>query len=87
VDGMPLLLAPDQWAGSSSGIYFIDGEDSPATLKIFDAASRRIQRVARLRSPLWGWGSGLNVSNDGHIVLYDETDQQTGDIMLVEGFR
>jgi len=87
VEGMPLLIATDQWAPSRNGIYFIDPDESPAVLQMFNPDSRRIQRVANLRSQQQSWGTGLNVSEDGRIILYVETGEPASDIMIVKGFR
>ena len=87
LEGMPSLVSGDHWTPSKNGIYFIDGAADPATLNLFDPTNRRITRVATLSGYPGGWGPGLNVSNDGHTVLYGQGDGFEGDIMLIEGFR
>jgi len=52
-----------------------------------DPNNRHITRVAALSGLFWGWGPGLNVSNEGHTVLYGKGDGEAADIMLIEGFR
>jgi Tol biopolymer transport system component/DNA-binding winged helix-turn-helix (wHTH) protein len=87
LEGMPTLVSGDHWTPSKHGIYFIDGAADPATLNLFDPKNRHITRVAALSGLFWGWGPGLNVSNDGHTVLYGKGDGVAADIMLIEGFR
>ncbi len=87
LEGMPTLVSGDHWTPSKHGIYFIDGAADPATLNLFDPNNRHITRVAALSGLFWGWGPGLNVSNDGHTVLYGKGDGATADIMLIEGFH
>jgi Tol biopolymer transport system component len=87
LEGMPTLVSGDHWTPSKHGIYFIDGAADPATLNLFDPNNRHITRVAALSGLFDGWGPGLNVSNDGHTVLYAKGDGGAADIMLIEGFR
>lgn len=87
LDGMPSLVGGSHWTPSRSGIYFIDGDDSPATLNLFDPATRHIARVFTFSGSPQGWGTGLNVSADGRTVLYSEPNGFDGDIMLVENFH
>jgi len=87
LEGMPALVSGDHWTPSKHGIYFIDGAADPATLNLFDPNNRHITRVAALSGRFWGWGPGLNVSSDGHTVLYGKGDGAAADIMLIEGFH
>jgi WD40-like Beta Propeller Repeat len=64
-----------------------DGAAHPATLNLFDPNNRHVTRVAALSGLFWGWGPGLNISYDGHTVLYGKDDGEAADIMLIEGFR
>jgi len=87
LEDMPTLAEADQFAPSRNGVYFLDTTTNPTMIKLFDPDGRTIQRVAALRGEVVGWGSGLNVSNDGRTLLYGRKDEGGSDIMLVEGFR
>jgi Tol biopolymer transport system component/DNA-binding winged helix-turn-helix (wHTH) protein len=87
LDGMPSPVAGDHWTPSKNGIYFINGDDSPATLNLFDPATRRIAQISTVSGNPQGWGLGLNVSSDGHSLLYSEQGELAGNIMLVENFH
>jgi Tol biopolymer transport system component len=67
---------------TSKGVYFRPDADAKA-IQFFDAATGKISSIAALDKPL----SGLCVSPDDAYVLWAQTDRDSMDLMLVDGFR
>jgi Tol biopolymer transport system component len=82
-------IRPRQWALAQNGIYFVPkNEIHRPLLKFFSFTGGQITPIARLeKDAVTGPYSGLAVSPDGHWLLCPLTEQDTGDIMLVENFR
>jgi Tol biopolymer transport system component/DNA-binding winged helix-turn-helix (wHTH) protein len=88
-----LVLAPPAapdgwfWTVSQKGLYFVSTADrSQVTLKLYNFASRRADRLANLEKSPWG-GAGLAVSPDGLTILYSQVDAMGSDVMVVENYR
>ncbi len=76
------------WALAPGGVYFVDTQTKlHATLKYFDAATKRINKITAMEKNPSCCGQGLAVSPDGHTILYSQEDSVTTDLMLVENFR
>ena len=87
------LVIPEEitdlyWARASGGVYFVDTQTKPhATLKYFDAATKRISKITAMEKKPSCCGQGLAVSPDGRTILYSQEDSVTTDLILVENFR
>ena len=73
------------WAGTSSGIYFLKfAKSRHGTIEFLDFATHKIL-------PLWtlenepGWG--LSISRDGKSIVYIQDEYAESSIMLVTNFR
>ena len=76
------------WAPGKDGIYFIDTDTKPrAVLKFYSLATRQITLVTTLEKSPWSGDPALAVSPDGRSILYDQEDNVSSDIFLVENFR
>jgi eukaryotic-like serine/threonine-protein kinase len=79
---LPCLYSIDTFAITKTGIYFAcRTANNDASIEFMSLSPRRIQRIARIRSPL---GSGLAVSPDGRSLLYVQADQSGSDLILVD---
>jgi Tol biopolymer transport system component/DNA-binding winged helix-turn-helix (wHTH) protein len=72
------------WALGKNGIYFIpESPESSPSIDYFDFSTRQIQHVAALNGyPFW-----LSVTSDGKSALFDQTDRDESNIIVVENFR
>ena len=88
VVGMPARAAKwtYDWAVTSQGIYFVEGDSPRPHLDWFDFATGKVHRVFDTPGRPEEWGGGLAVSPDGLRLLYSQLDGLSGDIILVEGF-
>jgi Tol biopolymer transport system component len=86
VPARPDSVAED-WAVTSFGIYFVNGEPTKAGVDLFDFTTQKVRRVFDITGVAESWGGGLAVSPDGRTLLYTQLDGTSGDIMLVEGFN
>ena len=80
---MPRVRDAKLWALSPGGIYFVPAE-APRSLRYFDFDTRKIRPIFEVDED---FGSGLSVSPDGHWILYSQTGEVSGDIMLVNHFH
>jgi dipeptidyl aminopeptidase/acylaminoacyl peptidase len=84
LDGMPELSFDDSWFVARDGIYFTLANPDPRIVRFFDFATRTVSEVAQLaRAPAAAGGLGLSVSSDGRWLLYTQTEEQEGDIMIL----
>jgi len=83
VDGLPRVRDAKLWALFPGGIYFVPAE-APRSLRYFDFATRKIRTIFEVDED---FGSGLSVSHDGRWILYSQTGEANGDIMLVNHFH
>jgi serine/threonine protein kinase/Tol biopolymer transport system component len=70
----------------NDGIYFIPepGPDRKCSIRFLSFATGKLRTVAPISESPW---EGLSVSPDGRFLLFCQTDQGGGDLMLVENFR
>ena len=83
VDGLPRLRNDALWTPTSGGIYFVSDE-APRSLLYFDFTTKQIRTIFEVGTD---FSAGLSVSPDGRWILYSQTGEPNGDIMLVEHFR
>jgi len=69
------------WGLGGEGIYFYNA--STKAIELLNFATHRIMQIAKPEKPVWT----VAVSPDGRWILYDQLDQNTSKIMLVENFR
>jgi Tol biopolymer transport system component len=69
------------WGLGGEGIYFYNA--STKAIELLNFATHRITQIAKPEKPVWT----VAVSPDGRWILYDQLDQNTSKIMLVENFR
>jgi Tol biopolymer transport system component/DNA-binding winged helix-turn-helix (wHTH) protein len=82
VDGFP--QPPSRlWTLSRAGIYFVPTE-VPRSLRYFDFATRQVRQIFEDDKEIDG---SLSLSPDGRWILYSQTGDVTGDIMLVDHFH
>ena len=73
------------------GIYFMQAPDGDEpdwaySIRFLDFASGRVELVFQLPSKVRASG-GLSVSPDRTSILYSQIDDQSSDLVLIEGFR
>jgi Tol biopolymer transport system component len=86
LDGMPKIKDMVDWALGKEGIYFLDRQALPTTIKFFDFGTKQIRQIGTLSKPTDDWG-GLSLSPDGKWLAYSQVDETPSDIMLVEHFN
>ena len=67
---------------TSKGVYF---NPNAKTIQFLDTATGKIGTIAELDKPIPG--AGLCVSPDEAYVVWSQTDRNSRDLMLVDGFR
>jgi hypothetical protein len=80
-------LASDTWTSTRNGVYFVDDRTTPMSLQLLNPDTGKMQKVADLPGRLGCWGVSPSVSADGRTLIVGINDENTGDIMMVEGFR
>jgi Tol biopolymer transport system component/DNA-binding winged helix-turn-helix (wHTH) protein len=81
------------WDVVDRGIYFVETPSDKlasapgALLKFMSFATGRIREITPLEKPPCYWNPGLSASPDGRWVLYQDWEEQGGDIMLAENFH
>jgi Tol biopolymer transport system component/DNA-binding winged helix-turn-helix (wHTH) protein len=72
------------WALVQNGIYFIpQSQESSPSIDFFDFSTQQIRHVAAVNGyPFW-----LSVTNDGKSALFDQTDKDESNIIVVDNFR
>ena len=86
LEGMPRIGYADAWTATATGIYYTDTSTNQSRVNFYDFASRTTRQLATVRSnPVPGAGFGIDVSADGHWLLYSQVDDLQSDIMLVPG--
>jgi Tol biopolymer transport system component/DNA-binding winged helix-turn-helix (wHTH) protein len=86
IANMPQLGFTDECVPTPAGIYFTDHSTRPISLNFYEFASRTTRKVMTLdHSPVPGGGPGLEVSPDGHWLLYSQVDDEQSEIMLAPG--
>jgi len=84
--GMPRLSYADEWAATTTGIYYTDHSSGPLSVYFYAFASRTSRKLMTLaQSPVPGGGAGLAASPDGHWLLYSEIDDEESEIALAPG--
>jgi Tol biopolymer transport system component len=74
------------WTTARAGIYFIDGGTKP-TLKLIDPSNGRTTTITTLPNQPDCCNPALSASSDGRSILYNQVDNESTEIMLVENFR
>ena len=73
------------WAVTSEGVWFLGAKDEPhPDLRFFDFKTSKVTTAVLFPKPLT---TGLAISPDGRRLLYNQLDQQSSEILLVENFR
>jgi Tol biopolymer transport system component/DNA-binding winged helix-turn-helix (wHTH) protein len=77
------------WAVKEQGIYFATAEaPERPLLEFFSFATGKVTPIATLEKKISYFGfAGLDVSPDGHSLIWQQLDQEGSDIMLLENFR
>ena len=83
VDGMPRIREAELWTLSPGGHLFCSCRGAQI-LRYFDFASKQIRPIFEVDKD---FDSGLSVSPDGRWILYSQTGDTSGDIMLVDHFQ
>jgi Tol biopolymer transport system component len=68
------------FAVTAKGVYF---SPDAKTIQLLDTATNKISTIASLDKPL----NALTVSQDDAYVVWSQTDRNSADLMLVDGFR
>lgn len=84
LEGMPTLSYTDSWAAAAAGIYFTLASDDAREVRFYDLATQQIRPVARLaQAPAPAGGLALSVSSDNRWLLYTQSEDEQGDIMVL----
>ena len=75
------------WRIAPDGIYFVDGSTTPARVRFFHLATKRVKTITTLDLGYSHPALGFDVSPDGQWILFKRVDQVASDIMVVENFR
>jgi len=75
------------WRIAPDGIYFVDGSTTPARVRFFHLATKRVKTITTLDLGYSIPSYSFDLSPDGQWILFDSVDQVESDIMLVENFR
>jgi Tol biopolymer transport system component/DNA-binding winged helix-turn-helix (wHTH) protein len=72
------------WMPTDKGIYFVSqSQELGPSIRFLDFSTQQIKQVAALSSyPFW-----LSVTSDGKFALFDQTDKDESNVMVVENFR
>ncbi|HUB77782.1 MAG TPA: protein kinase [Bryobacteraceae bacterium] len=84
VQVLPGIGSWDVLCVTSKGVYFTPPGPGPDTIQFLDTATGKVSTLGTLSRPL---SIGLTVSPDDAYVVWSQTDRQTINLMLVEGFR
>ncbi len=87
-----LVFLVGNFAVVERGVYFIpelraDDPDARYSLQFFNFATNDIETVAVLETIPGKIMVGLTVSPDERNIVYTQVDEESGDLMLIEGFR
>jgi Tol biopolymer transport system component/DNA-binding winged helix-turn-helix (wHTH) protein len=86
LEGMPRIGYADAWTATAAGIYYTDTSINQSRVNFYDFARRETRQLVTMRAnPVPGAGFGIEVSADGHWLLYSQVDDLQSDIMLVSG--
>src|SRR6185369_3159373 len=71
------------WMPTDKGIYFVSqSQELGPSIRFLDFSTQQIKQVAALSSyPFW-----LSVTSDGKFALFDQTDKDESNVMVVENF-
>jgi sugar lactone lactonase YvrE len=76
------------WAVRENGIYFYqDGPASTPLVQFFSFATRRVTTLVTLANASVRFAPGLDVSPDGRVLLYTQTDHRIEGLFMIENFR
>jgi len=82
LENMPRLSYGDVWVATAKGIYYTNHLTSLATLNFYDFATRQHRAVMPLKQIPTPAGPGIEVSPDGHWLLYSQIDSEQSEIVL-----
>jgi hypothetical protein len=68
--------------GYRGGIYYTDSAVKPVTVKFYDFAVRTQHTLMSLKQTPTPAGAGLDVSPDGHWLLYSHLENEQSEIVL-----
>ena len=84
LQGVPVFA---WWRMAPDGIYFVDGSTTPARVRFFHLATKRVKTITTLDLGYSHPAYGFDVSPDRQWILFKRVDQVASDIMVVENFR
>jgi Tol biopolymer transport system component/DNA-binding winged helix-turn-helix (wHTH) protein len=82
LENMPRLAYADSWVANASGIYYTDLLTKPITVNFYDFVTHTTSTVMTLSQPPTPSGPGLNLSPDGHWLLYSQIENEQSEIIL-----
>jgi Tol biopolymer transport system component/DNA-binding winged helix-turn-helix (wHTH) protein len=82
LENMPRLGYPEVWVATQGGIYYTDSETRPITVGFYDFATRQSRTLMSLKQTPTPAGAGLEVSADGHWLLYSQLENKQSEIVL-----
>jgi len=83
LENMPRLGYPEVWVAANGGIYYTQSETGPITVRFYDFATRQSRALMGLKQTPTPAGAGLEVSADGHWLLYSQLESKQSEIVLV----
>jgi hypothetical protein len=77
------------WGVTGDGVCYLEspGSAKPKPILCWNAASGKTSRMGVVEKPIWTPTQFFAVSRDGRQFLWDQSDHQDADLVLVENFR
>jgi Tol biopolymer transport system component/DNA-binding winged helix-turn-helix (wHTH) protein len=82
LENMPKLGYPEVWMATQGGIYYTASETRPITVRFYDFATRTPRTLMSIKETPTPAGAGLEVSADGHWLLYSQLENKQSEIVL-----
>ncbi len=82
LENMPGLAYREVWTATARGIYYTDTLAKPVTVNLYDFATRTKRSLMTLKQTPTPAGPGLEVSPDGHWLLYSQVESEQSEIVL-----
>ena len=82
LENMPRLGYQEVWVATTKGIYYTDSLTNPITVNFYDFATRGSRMLMTLKQTPVPAGPGIDVSADGHWLLYGQIDSEQSEIVL-----
>jgi len=82
LENMPRLGYPEVWVATQGGIYYTQSQTRPITVRFYDFAAHQSRTLMSLKQTPTPAGAGLEVSADGHWLLFSQLENKQSEIVL-----